>query len=43
MIEMKEKEQNKIKTPSSNAQYNSPEEELDRELYLFMRGGFAAK
>ncbi len=45
VIEMKEKEQNKRKTPSCN----SIEEELtetkqmDRELYLFMRGGFAAK
>ncbi len=42
MIEMKEKEQDKIKTPSST-QYNSLEEDLDKEIYLFLRGGFAAK
>ena len=46
---MKNKEQNLMKKPSDNTKINSMGEELmkferiDRELYLFMLGGFNAK
>jgi hypothetical protein len=46
---MKNKEQNLIKKPSDDIKSNSTGEEhidyerIDRELYLFMRGGFSAK
>lgn len=46
---MKNKKQNLMKKPSDNTTSNSMRDELmefemiDRELYLFMRGGFSAK
>lgn len=46
---MKNKKQNLMKKPSDNRKANSMGDELmefemiDRELYLFMRGGFSAK
>ncbi|MCX9011754.1 MAG: hypothetical protein OIN66_11610 [Candidatus Methanoperedens sp.] len=48
MKEMKENEKNMRKKPSRTL-HNQPEEDLlkmeheDLEIYLFMRGGFAAK
>jgi len=46
---MKNKKQNLMIKPSDNTKSNSMGDELieseriDRELYLFMRGGFSAK
>ena len=46
---MKNKKQNLMKKPSDNTKSNSMGDELmefemiDRELYLFMHGGFSAK
>ncbi len=46
---MRENEKIMKKTLFSGTQYNSPEEGLmelnqeDKEMYLFLRGGFAAK
>ncbi len=49
VIEMKEKKQIMKKSLSCGTWNNSPQEgfvelnQEDREIYLFMRGGFAAK
>ncbi|MCZ7401282.1 MAG: hypothetical protein O8C61_03585 [Candidatus Methanoperedens sp.] len=49
MIEMKEKKQIAKKSLSCGTRNNSPQEiftemnEEDKEIYLFLRGGFAAK
>ncbi len=46
---MKENKKIMKKTPSCGTRHNSPEEGLmelnqeDKEIYLFMRGGFTAK
>jgi len=46
---MKKKKQNLIEKPSDNTKSNSmgdepmEYEQIDRELYMFMRGGFSAK
>ncbi len=49
VIEMKEKKQIMKKSPSCSARNNSPQEgfmelnQEDKEIYLFLRGGFGAR
>lgn len=49
VIEMKEKKQNMKKSLSCGTRHNPPEDgftelnQEDKEMYLFLRGGFSAK